>query len=318
MPKPFVLNTTPHIFDCPRTRHALRCTVSEAGLQRQRAWRSLHASIRRPEPEETLMQLNSRFRLGMALITLGLNLAIGAPAAAQSDRHGAGPAYSSTEDLTDVHLFNSWVADAIFTPGVDVEPAFLFSFYDQANLWFGGARTAIWVAPNVEVGGRFGWAGANPDNGPSGSSFGDLDLFARYRLPVEFPGTLAAGTEVRLPTGSEDAGQDNTFVRIFGALRQDMGGAFTFTANLAFEYLDFLGDDANGIAVGLGSLIPINGSLTAIVEFNLKTSFEYAIVTGGFDYELPPGGHLRAAVGIGLDNEAPDVELQIALGLPVF
>jgi hypothetical protein len=264
------------------------------------------------------MQLNSRIYNGITLIAFGLTLAVAVPASAQSTREPVSPAYSATANLQDVHLFNSWVADAVFTPGVDVEPAFLFSFYDQANLWFGGARTAIWVAPNVEVGGRFGWAGADPDNGPSGSSFGDLDLFARYRMPVDFPGTLAAGTELRLPTGSADAGQDNTFVRIFGAFRQEMAGAFTFTANLAFEYLDFLGDDANGIAVGFGSLIPISGSLTTIVEFNLKTAFEYAIVTGGLDYELPPGGHLRGAVGIGLNDEAPDVELQIALGLPVF
>ena len=264
------------------------------------------------------MHLKSRIRARITLIAAGLILAIAVPATAQSTRSPATPAYSSTADLTDVHLFNSWVADAIFTPGVDVEPLFAHAFFDQANFWFGGARTAIWVAPSVEVGGRFGWAGVSPDNGSSESSFGDLDLFARYRLPVDFPGTLAAGTEVRLPTGSADAGQDNTFVRIFGALRQDMAGAFTFTANLAFEYLEFLGDDRNGIAIGLGSLIPISESLTMIVEFDLKTSYDYAVFTGGVDYELPPGGHLRGAVGIGLNDEAPDVELQIALGLPVF
>ena len=264
------------------------------------------------------MYLNSHIRTGIALFLLALTVATATPASAQATRDPASPAFSSTEDLSDVHLFNSWVADAVFTPGVDVEPLFAYAMFDQANFWFGGARTAVWVAPNVEVGGRFGWAGVSPDNGPSGSSFGDLDLFARYRLPVDFPGTLAAGTEVRLPTGSEDAGQNNTFVRIFGALRQDMAGAFTFTANLAFEYLEFLGDDRNGIAVGLGSLIPISESLTMIVEFDLKTSYDYAVFTGGVDYELPPGGHLRGAVGIGLNDEAPDVELQIALGLPVF
>ena len=262
------------------------------------------------------MRLKSYIRAGFTLIVVGL--AVAAPASAQSTRASTGPAYSSTADLSDVHLFNSWVADAVFTPGIDVEPLFSYAFFDQGNLWFGGARTAIWVAPNVEVGGRFGWAGISPDSGPSESSFGDFDLFARYRLPVDIPGTLAAGAEVRMPTGSADAGQDNTFVRIFGALRQDVGGAFTFTANLAFEYLEFLGEDGNGIAIGLGSLIPISESLTMVTEFNLRTSFDYAIMTGGLDYELPPGGHLRGALGIGLNNEAPDVELQIALGLPVF
>ena len=207
---------------------------------------------------------------------------------------------------------------ASFAPNsTTVFPASL-AFFDQGNLWFGGARTAIWVAPNVEVGGRFGWAGISPDSGPSDSSFGDLDLFARYRLPVDIPGTLAAGTEVRLPTGSADAGQDNTFVRIFGALRQDMGGAFTFTANLAFEYVEFLGDDGNGIALGLGTLIPMSESLTMVAEFNLQTAFDYAIATGGLDYELPPGGPLRGALRIGLNDQAPVVELQLALGLPVF
>lgn len=261
------------------------------------------------------MQQNSWINKGLAALSvIVIGIGASAPATAQSDY----PAYSSTSDRSDVRLFRSWAADAVFTPGIDLEPVFTFGFYEPGELWFGGARVAAWVSESIEAGGQIGWGGFSPDDGESDSGFADLELFARYRVPVEFGGTLAAGTEVKLPTGSASAGQDRTFVRIFGALRQDIGGAATFTANLGFEYVELLDDDGTGLALGFGTLVPMTDNVTAVVELNLRTALDYTIVTGGIDYELPPGGHLRAAVGIGLDSQAPDLELQAALTLPVF
>lgn len=254
----------------------------------------------------------------LAITTVLLLAFSSGPASAQADSTSTSPAYTSTSDLSDVRLFRSWFEDAVFTPGVDLEPIYQWADYDGASTWFGGARVSMWVSERMEAGGQIGWAGASPDEGDGDSGFGDVDLYARYRLPVDFGGTIAAGSLVRLPTGNSTSGQDNTIVRIFGALRQDLGGAFTFTANLAFEYLELFGDDGNGIAVGFGSLIPINDDLTTIFELNLRTAFDYAMVTGGVDYELPPGGHLRAAIGVGLDDQAPDFDFQLALSLPVF
>lgn len=266
------------------------------------------------------MRTHSRLVQGVSAIVAVLalvSLAGGAPAQEAADVRRSS-AYSSTDDLSDVRLFNSWVADAVFTPGIDLEPLFDWQVYNGFNLWFAGARTAIWVADGVEVGGRLGWAGFDPDGFDGESSFADLELFGRYRLPVDFDGTLAAGGEIALPTGDPEAGQDNTIVRIFSALRKDMDGAFTFTANAGFEYVEFLGGDGNGLTLGLGTLVPLTDELTATGEFNLRTAFDYAIVTGGLDYELPPGGHLRSAIGIGLDDQAPDFQFQVALALPVF
>lgn len=265
------------------------------------------------------MRTTSRIARGEFALATALILAcVSGPVMAQTGGQNSTSATASNSGTPGVRLFNSWVADAVFTPGVDLEPLFDMEFYDGGNLWFGGARVAAWVADGFEAGGRIGWAGYDPDEFDGDSSFADLDLYARFRVPVEFGGTLAAGSEVRLPTGSSDAGQDNTIVRIFGALRQDMSGAFTFTANLGFEYMELFGDDGNGLTMGLGSLVPLSDELTATVEFNLRTAFDYAMLTGGLDYRLPPGGHLRGAFGIGLDSEAPDAQVQIALALPVF
>jgi len=241
-----------------------------------------------------------------------------ADAVAQTASSTSTSVSTSPQEMNDVRLFRSWAADAVFTPGIDLEPVFNYAFFDPGNRWFGGARAAAWVADGLEVGGQIGWGGFSPDNGDSESGFADLDLFGRYRLPVDFGGTMAVGTELSLPTGSAEAGQDETFVRIFGALRQEVGGAMTFAANMGFEYAELFNDDATGLALGFGSLVPVSESLTAVFEFNLRTAFDYTILTGGVDYELPPGGHLRAAIGIGLADQAPDVDLQVALTLPVF
>lgn len=254
----------------------------------------------------------------LALAASLLATFVALPSAAQETTTNASAAYTSTSDLSDVRLFQSWTADATFTPGVDLEPYFAWNNWNGFNTWSFGARVAMWVHDGVEAGGRIAWAGVDPDSFDGESGFGDIDLHLRYRLPVAFPGTVAAGGEVRLPTGSEDTGQNNTFVRIFGALRQDLGDAFTFTANLGFEYLELFGDDGNGISVGLGSIVPVTENLATVFELNLRTAIDYAVVSGGVDYELPPGGHLRGAGVIGLDDEAPDFGFQVALALPIF
>ena len=259
-----------------------------------------------------------RIPIHAALVATLILMVPGATAVAQTDSANTSVAYTYTSDLSDVRLFEAWVTDATFTPGVDLEPVYFWDGYESFNLWFMGARVAMWVAEGVEAGGRIGWAGSSPDQGDGDNSFGDLDLYGRYRLPISSSATVAVGAELGLPTGTPEAGQDATIVRIFGALRQDLGGAFTFTANLGFEYEELFGEDGNGIAVGFGSIIPFTEDLAGVLELNLRTAFDYARVTGGVDYELPPGGHLRGAIGIGLDDEAPDVGLQLALSLPVF
>ena len=253
-----------------------------------------------------------------ALAASVLMLACALPATAQETTTNSSAAYTSTTDLSDVRLFQSWTADAVFTPGVDLEPYYDWATWGSFNTWSLGTRVAMWVHDGMEAGGRIAWAGASPDGGDGDNGFGDIDLHFRSRLPVDFGGVLAGGAEVRLPTGAPESGQDNTFVRIFGALRQDLGGAMTFTANLGFEYIELFGDDGNGIAVGLGSIVPISEDLAALFELNLRTAIDYAAVSGGVDYELPPGGHLRGAAIVGLDDQAPDFGFQLALSLPVF
>jgi len=244
------------------------------------------------------------------------------PAIAQTDSQTSGKtqsaAYTSTSDLSDVHLFQSWTSDAVFTPGVDLEPFYEWNDWPDGNTWSVGARVSMWVRDGMEAGGRLAWSGLSIDRGGDDNGFGDLDLHYRYRIPVKFPGTVATGAEVRLPTGDASTGQDNTIVRIFGAFRQDLGGAFTFAANLGFEYVELFGEDGNGLAVGLGSIVPFTDNLAAIFELNLRTAIDYSAISGGVDYELPPGGHLRGALTIGLDDLAPDAGLQVALSLPVF
>ena len=261
------------------------------------------------------MNRNSR---AAALAVTTLLLACALPATAQETTTSPSAAYTSTTDLSDVRLFQSWTSDAVFTPGVDLEPYYDWATWGSFNTWTLGARVAMWVHDGMEAGGRIAWAGASPDGGDGDNGFGDIDLHFRTRLPVDFGGDLAGGAEVRLPTGAPESGQDNTFVRIFGALRQDLGGAMTFTANLGFEYIELFGDDGNGIAVGLGSIIPISDDLAALFELNLRTALDYTAVSGGVDYELPPGGHLRGAAIVGLDDQAPDFGFQLALSLPVF
>ena len=100
-----------------------------------------------------------------ALAASVLMLACALPATAQETTTNSSAAYTSTTDLSDVRLFQSWTADAVFTPGVDLEPYYDWATWGSFNTWSLGTRVAMWVHDGMEAGGRIAWAGASPDGG---------------------------------------------------------------------------------------------------------------------------------------------------------
>lgn len=242
-----------------------------------------------------------------------LSLAAAAPAQMQSSS-----AYTTTDDLTDVRPFEAWVTDATFTKGVDVEPVLVFGDSDGFSSLLAGARAAVWVAEGFELGGSWGFRSVDPSVGDSRNGLDDLAIYGRYELPVEADATIAIGAEFTLPVGEEDVGASNFDVNVFGAVRYDANGNATLFGHAGVQSIE-LGDDREaGLLLGGGVLVPLTEELALVSELNLATASEAASILGGVDYELPPGGHLRAAVGLGLDDGAPDFELRLGFSIPVY
>jgi len=245
------------------------------------------------------------------------------PALAQETGDSVQPtrstAYTGTDDLRDVRPFQAWMTDATWSEGIDVEPVAEFSNLDNASGFFVGAEGAFWVSEGLEVGGRLGYAGIDADGVDSQSGLSDLAVYSRYRLDLGQEGTdVGIGVVGTLPVGDEDIGQGNFDFLAFGAVRYEANEGVTLLGHAGIDSREVGNDRELGIALGGGAILPMTEELAAILELSLTIAVDFAVVVAGVDYELPPGGHLRAAIALGIDNAAPDAELRLGFSVPVY
>ncbi len=258
------------------------------------------------------------------LLVLSLVLAFASRTEAQetapaADRSTTASAYTTTNDLRDVRPFQAWMVDATWSEGIDVEPVAEFTNLDNASGYFIGAQGAFWVLEGFEVGGRLGLSGVDPDGMNSRSGISDLDVYGRYRLDLGAAGTdIAIGVLASLPIGDAEVGASNFDFLAFGALRYEANEGITILGHAGIDSREVGNDRSMGIALGGGAILPMTEELAAIVELDLTTAVDFAVVSAGVDYELPPGGHLRAAIALGIDDVAPDAELRLGFSIPVY
>ncbi len=244
-----------------------------------------------------------------------LVFALCSPATAQVQTNRA---YTTTADASDIRPFLARIPDATITRGVDLEPVVEFGNFDNGSTVGAAAYASIWIAEDLEVGGRWGFLTVDPDVGNGESGLEDIRLYGRYRLPLDGDIDFALGSELTLPVGAGDVGQSNFDFRAFGAMRYDVDGTMVVLANAGIQSLERGPDRETGITVGGGVILPMTEELAIVSELDLWTTIDYAAISGGLDYELPPGGHLRAALALGLDDAAPDVQIIVGFAIPVY
>jgi hypothetical protein len=259
---------------------------------------------------------------GLAILTFALPSAAqpteASPSSSSSPRRSSA-AYTGTGDLRDVRPFEAWMTDATWSVGIDVEPVVEFSNLDNASGYFLGAQGAFWVQDGLEVGGRLGYTGIDPDGVDGFSGLSGLSLYGRYRLDMGADSPdVGIGVLTRLPVGAEEVGGDRFDFLAFGAFRYQANEDVTFLGHAGIDSRDTGVDRDLGIALGGGAILPMTEELAAILELDLTTAIDYAVVVAGVDYELPPGGHLRAGLALGLDDAAPDAELRLGFSIPVY
>jgi hypothetical protein len=271
-----------------------------------------------------MMRTEDRTWIVCAVIALGL--VVQSTAWAQSSSRAAGrPAYTSTDDLTDVRPFDAWITDCVITEGVDIEPDVRWGNNDAFNVLNVDARLAVWAAPNLEVGGVFGLTSIDFDSNVLDDTTGasDLTLYGRYRFsggPGSDDPTFAGGMLFDIPVGDEDVLEGTFDFALFGAFRSSLANGVDVFANASIESLEprFVNDRENGIRLGGGAIVPITEEWAFIGEGNLGTADDSLTLTGGFDYELPPGGHLRLALTVGLDDGSDDIAFTAGFAIPVY
>lgn len=237
---------------------------------------------------------------------------------------------SIAQDTKDnIHLFQSFHEDAIIAKTPYVDAGLSFASYDGFSTFDLGAQGGYGVNPDLEITSRLAFRSYSADGADGQSGITDLLVSGRYRLPVE--GLKAtAGGYITLPIGSEDIGQSHFNFGAFAALRHPLSNGMVVTGNLGLEFYETKNYtyDSNtfdlkeeteyetALRIAGGVIYPVNEQVNAIGELVIKTEGDYMMLSGGADYKLKGTGRVRGALGIGLDNGAPDFQLMISYFRP--
>lgn len=222
-------------------------------------------------------------------------------------------------------LFQRFVEDGAITPHVWLEGqarlqtnARLLGTGVEGDRLSAEAILGLNLSEDLEVGLRLGLADLDPDPGDSESGLTDIEVHGKFRLD-ELPLDIVVGGLVKLPTADEEDGLGTGKVDFegFAAVRKDLGHvSFVGNGGLRFNRDPDLPGDIEGktsVLLGGGMIIGLTSNLHNVWEITYESKrFE----GGDSDVRLTPGlgwrlgnrGMIRAAVGIGLSDGAPDFE----------
>lgn len=236
-------------------------------------------------------------------------------------------------DLDAVHLFQNFFRDATIAENPYGQGALHYSTYDYGSSFFLGAQGGYPINPMLEANAEIGFMSYSPDEGDGQSGLTDMYVGARYKLGTGKT-KFAAGGFITLPIGDEKLlGQEKFNFGAFGAVRHPLANGMVITGTLGLDFIEttkFTGGGLSGdilnptyeepkeeteyensLVLGGGVLYPFNATMVGVGELVIKTEVEYMMLSAGVDYTLDMGGKLRGALGLGLDDGAPDFQIMV-------
>ncbi len=203
------------------------------------------------------------------------------------------------------HLFQAYFRDVPINSSSYGDIGLQYDDYDFFSHLFVGGKLGLMVNRDFEIDGAVGLINVSPEWGDSESGLSDMLINCKYavsrgRTPI------ALGGYITLPVGSEDVGAGNLDFGFFAALRHLFPGGTNLTATAGLDFLETYKDRETVFVLGGGLIFPVGRRTNIVTELMMKTRIDYMMLSGGIDHRIG-GGHLRAALGFGLDDGAPDL-----------
>ena len=236
---------------------------------------------------------------------------------------GFGFAQEKPATLNEVHSFQTFLKDAPVTRGLYGEGGLVFDNYQYGNGFKLGVQGGYPITPQIEIGGAFGFRRFGSDHGGSSSGITDMTATGRYNV-IQTPVLISAGGYVTLPIGSDKIGEGNLNFGAFGSARYPLNNGIviigtigldfretetvdvTFNTNtLQYETRKKTGYETSFLIAG-GGIYRLNEQINLIGELNIWSQGDYMLLTGGGEFALQPNSKIRGALGLGLDDGAPD------------
>lgn len=241
-------------------------------------------------------------------------------------------------DLDDVHLFQNFFRDASIASNPYGEGYLNFNSYEYGSITDLAVRGGYGINSNLEVNANLGFRNFNPENSDGESGLTDLTAAGRYLVLNQNGFRVTAGGFLTLPIGSEDIGESRLNFGAFGATRYTLNNGMVITGTLGLDFdettkieykgggVEFINGQLvytdpeiketteyeNSLVLGAGVIYPFSDVLAIVGEFMMKSNADYSMLSGGVDYTLSNSGRVRGALGLGLDDYAPDVMLLVS------
>jgi len=225
------------------------------------------------------------------------------------------PLAAQVHPAQNVHLFQSHYRDALVTSSPYVDGGLEFDNYDHCNNFMLGFKAGLPVTPKFDVTTGLHFLKFSPDHGDGSSGLTDIWLSGKYRIENIFRSktSFAAGGFVTLPVGDKDIGQNKFNFGTFGAIRHPLSKRFTLTGVFGLDFVEKAsGDQTSSLLFGTGLIYTYDQRLNFVGELQLQSEYDYSNLTVGTDYLIRKNGHIRGALGVGLDDGAPDFSILLS------
>ncbi|MEE9218718.1 MAG: hypothetical protein V3U98_06590 [Acidobacteriota bacterium] len=253
-----------------------------------------------------------------ALATVVLLAAWLAPAALAQQKSTA----NAPDDT--IRLFQRFIEDGAIAPHVWIEgqgrlqtnlPIFTG---DEGEKRIGQAILGLGLTEDLEVGLIVGLVNLDPDNSGSQSGLDDIQIYAKYRV-AELPLSVTLGGLLKIPTADQDEGLGTGEIDIeaFVGLRKDYDHVHLIGhGGVRFNKDPDVPGNINGrtsILLGGGVIIAMSPRLFNSWELTFeskrfKGGDSMTMLTPGLMWRMGDRGLIRAGIGIGLTDGAPDFE----------
>ena len=226
---------------------------------------------------------------------------------------------SASQDMqNDVHFFQFFNKDGGIDPNPYVDAGVAYYDYDQASAYSLGIQGGMSLMSKLQLDCEINLVNWDPDYGQQEAGMSDLLVSVRYLVlspgEAEFAQDFTSGMQVTaggyviLPIGSEEIEQGNLGLGVFSAARYPLEMGLVLAANVGFDYIETdnwssTSDDYElSLSLGIGAIYPLNEQLSIVGELHKKTEIDYLLLSGGVDYQLDFGGHIRGAIGRGFTD----------------
>jgi len=213
----------------------------------------------------------------------------------------------------------AYIEDARISEKLNFEGYIRINDHNNLNLAELHLLAGIPVSAKLELGAEWGFLSYyfERDGFKDQTGQSDLLIFGKYNF-YEEELLFTAGSFLTLPVGDEDIGQGNTNAGLWGSIRLPYSAEMELLTSLGIDYYEKYNNAGNSnydsrLNIKAGVLYQLDEYFTLIPEMQVITSIDYSLLSLAIDYKLNKVGNMRAAIGLGLDDGAPDLLIQLGL-----